>query len=394
MRPAPDGAYGNDHDDACSNSPRRQALGRGLLRRISVDPTAYADCLMSTFELLADLPVEIDSYGLEPLQRSFSAEFVRKTTVIHLHGSGVEGVGEDVTYAVDDQEALQRSGTQLPLAGSFTVGTFAEHLRSLDLFPVPTQRSEFRLYRNWAFDSAALDLALRQAGTTLHAALGREPQPVTFVASLRLGEPPSLEPIKRRLEIAPALRFKLDPTPSWDESLISELVALGVVDSVNLKGQYEGTIVDNPADPALYQRIVDAFPDAWIEDPKLTAETEPILLPHRERITWDAPIHGVADIEALPFAPRTLNIKPSRLGGLRSLLDTYAYCAAEGISMYGGGQSELGPGRGQIQYLASLFHPDTPNDVAPAGFNLPEPPADLPSSPLAPAPSASGFRWG
>jgi L-alanine-DL-glutamate epimerase-like enolase superfamily enzyme len=348
---------------------------------------------MSTWELLAELPLQIDGYELEPLQTAFSNEFVRKTTVIHLHGGGEEGVGEDVTYAVDDQEAFQHAGANLPLTESFTLSSFAEHLRSLDLFPLPTERPEFRLYRNWAFDSAALDLALRQAHSTLHAALGRDPQPVTFVASLRLGEPPSLEPLKRRLAIAPTLRFKLDPTPSWDAPLIAELVALGAVDSVDLKGQYEGTIVDNPADPALYQRIVDAFPDAWIEDPKLTPETEPILLPHRERITWDAPIHGISDIEALPFAPRTLNIKPSRLGGLRSLLDTYDYCAAHGISTYGGGQSELGPGRGQIQYLASLFHPDTPNDVAPAGFNLPEPPADLPSSPLAPAPSPLGFRW-
>ena len=348
---------------------------------------------MSTYELLADLPVKIDGYTLEPLEKSLSAEFVRKTTVIHLQGNGEEGIGEDVTYAIEDQEALQRSGTELPLAGGYTLRSFAEHLRSLDLFPLPTQRPEFRLYRNWAFDSAALDLALRQAHSTLHGALGREPQPVVFVASLRLGEPPSLEPLERRLEISPTLRFKLDPTPSWDSSLIAELVALGAVDSVDLKGQYEGTIVDNPADPALYQRVVDAFPDAWIEDPKLTAETEPILLGHHERITWDAPIHGVADIEALPFPPRMLNIKPSRLGGLRSLLDTYDYCAAQGISTYGGGQSELGPGRGQIQYLASLFHPDTPNDVAPAGVNLPEPPADLPSSPLAPTPSALGFRW-
>ena len=63
-----------------------------------------------------------------------------------------------------------------------------------------------------------------------------------------------------------------------------------------------------------------------------------------------------------------VNIKPSRLGGLQSLLDVYDYCAAHGIGSYGGGQFELGVGRGQIQYLASLFHPDAPNDVAPAGL--------------------------
>jgi L-alanine-DL-glutamate epimerase-like enolase superfamily enzyme len=349
---------------------------------------------MSAWELLADLPVEIEGYELEPLQRAFGPEFVRKTTVIRLKGAGQEGVGEDVTYAAEDQETFQGGGPEQALCGRFTIATFAQRLRSLDLFPTPTSRPEFRLYRNWAFDSAALDLALRQAGTTLHAALGREPEPVTFVASLRLGEPPTLEPVLRRLRIAPSLRFKLDPTPSWDDSLIAELVALGAVDSVDLKGQYEGTIVDNPADPGLYERIVEAFPEAWIEDPKLTPETEPILEPHRQRITWDAPIHSVADIEGLPFAPRALNIKPSRLGGLRTLLETYDYCAKHNIQMYGGGQSELGPGRGQIQYLASLFHPDAPNDVAPAGYNLPEPPADLPSSPLSSAPADIGFRWG
>jgi hypothetical protein len=89
-----------------------------------------------------------------------------------------------------------------------------------------------------------------------------------------------------------------------------------------------------------------------------------------------------------------VNIKPSRLGGLRNLLDAYDYCAERGIGGYGGGQFELGAGRGQNQYLASLFHADAPNDVAPTGFNLPDPPAGLPSSPLAPAPAPVGFRWG
>jgi L-alanine-DL-glutamate epimerase-like enolase superfamily enzyme len=349
---------------------------------------------VSTYELLAELPVVVEGYELEGHEVDFSSEFVRKTTVIRLQGLGEEGLGEDVTYAAEDQEALQSAGASAPLAGRWTLASFAEHLRSLDLFPQPTERPEFRLYRNWAFDSAALDLALRQADSTLHAALGRECAPLSFVASQRLGEPPSLDPLLRRLKIAPGLRFKLDPTPSWDDELIASLVSLDAVESVDLKGQYEGTIVDNPADPELYRRVVEAFPDAWIEDPKLTPQTEEVLRAHRSRVTWDAPIHSVADIQALPWPPLTLNIKPSRLGGLQSLLDVYDYCAAHSIGCYGGGQSELSVGRGQIQYLASLFHADAPNDVAPAGFNLPEPPSDLPSSPLPPAPSARGFRWG
>ncbi len=124
------------------------------------------------------------------------------------------------------------------------------------------------------------------------------------------------------------------------------------------------------------------------------AETDAVLAAHRDRITWDAPIHSVADVEALPFAPRMINVKPSRSGGLRPLFALYDYCEQRGIRMYGGGQFELGAGRGHIQYLASLFHADGPNDVAPGGYNDPEPVAGLPTSPLAPRAHDRGFRWG
>jgi L-alanine-DL-glutamate epimerase-like enolase superfamily enzyme len=348
---------------------------------------------LSTWEQLAELPVEIEGYSLEPLQANVSSDFERKSTIIRLRGAGEEGLGEDVTYDGVDHEILQAEGPTLPLAGRFTLATFADHLAELSLFPQPPQREVSQRYRTWAYESAALDLALRQSHTTLHAALGREPRPVRFVVSLRLGEPPTLEPVSRRLALYPGLRFKLDPTSSWDERLIAELVATGAVDSVDFKGYYSGSIVDQPADPVLYRRVVEAFPEAWIEDPALTPETDALLEPYRDRFSWDALIHSIEDIESLPYPPRMVNIKPSRLGGLRNLLDAYDYCAARGIGNYGGGQFELGVGRGQNQYLAALFHADAPNDVAPGAFNLPDTPAGLPTSPIAPAPSAAGFRW-
>jgi hypothetical protein len=345
-------------------------------------------------ERLAHLPLRIEGYALERLQRDVSSAFTRVSTVIRMHGGGEEGLGEDVTYDAEDHDVLQAAGPVLPLAGEWTLSSFCDHVEGLELWPEPPRREPSRLYRVWAYESTALDLALRQAGTSLHAAVGREPRPVRFVVSLRLGEPPTLDPVARRLARYPSLRFKLDPTSEWTPDLIAELVATGAVDSVDFKGLYVGSIVDQPADPVLYRRVVEAFPDAWIEDPKLTKETDAILLPHRARITWDAPIHGVADIEALPFAPRMVNVKPSRLGPLRSLFAAYEYCEQRGIGMYGGGQFELGPGRDHIQYLASVFHPDTPNDVAPGGHNDPDVPAGLPESPLEPVPHETGFRWG
>jgi L-alanine-DL-glutamate epimerase-like enolase superfamily enzyme len=349
---------------------------------------------MSTWERLADLPVAIEDYALEPLDALVSSEFERKSTVIRLRGAGHDGLGEDVTYDAIDHEILQAAGPTLALAGRWTIASFSDHLATLELFPKAPAREVSQRYRVWAYESAALDLALRQAGTTLHAVLGREPAPVRFVVSLRLGEPPSLDPLLGRLRLYPRMRFKLDPTSSWSERLIAELADTGAVDSVDFKAYYSGSIVDQPADPLLYRRVVQALPRAWIEDPALTDETDAVLADHRERFSWDAPIHSIADIQALRYPPRMVNIKPSRLGGLRNLLDAFDYCAERGIGNYGGGQFELGVGRGQIQYLASLFHGDAPNDVAPTGFNLPEPPPGLPNSPLAPAPSALGFRWG
>jgi L-alanine-DL-glutamate epimerase-like enolase superfamily enzyme len=349
---------------------------------------------VSTWETLAQLPVRIEDYALEGLYAQVSSSFERKSTIIRLRGAGAEGWGEDVTYDAIDHDVLQATGATLALAGDFTLASFSARLAELELFSEPPQREVSGRYRTWAYESAALDLALRQAGTTLHDALGREPQPVRFVVSLRLGEPPTLAPLSERLERYPTLRFKLDPTSSWDERLIAELVDTGAVDSVDFKGYYSGSIVDQPADPLLYRRVAEAFPHAWIEDPALTPETDGALAAHRERFSWDAPIHSIDDIEALKYPPRMVNIKPSRLGGLRNLLDAYDYCAERNIGNYGGGQFELGVGRGQNQYLASLFHADAPNDVAPTGFNLPEVAAGLPSSPLAPSPSPSGFRWG
>jgi hypothetical protein len=349
---------------------------------------------VSTYDLVAGLPLEVDGYELEGLAQQITPEFERRTTVIHLRGGGEEGIGEDVTYDPAEHELQQQLGPVLDLAGVWTLDAFSRHLEDLDAFPQgEPQQPAYRLYRRWGFESAALDLALRQAGRSLADVLAREPSPVTFVVSLRLDQPPSFEPIAERLLSYPGLRFKLDATPDWSEELIARLAGTGAVDSIDFKGAYKGTPVDVGTDPVLYQRIVDAFPDAWLEDPDLDdPEARAILEPHRDRVTWDAPIHSVADITGRLWPPRTVNLKPSRFGPVRALFDAYDHCAAHGMGAYGGGQFELGPGRGQIQYLAALFHPDAPNDIAPGGYNAREPAPGLPSSPLEPELEPVGFR--
>jgi len=325
------------------------------------------------------MSLEVEGYELERLEKPVTRGFTRVTTVVRLRGGGEEGLGEDVTWYAEAHDREQAAGPVLPLAGSWTLESFSNALE----IPEP--------HRRWAYESAALDLALRQAGTTFAAHLGRDPQPVEFVVSPGLGDPPTARVVHRWLELDPSLRFKLDPGSAWTDELIAELAETGAIVTADYKGFY--TEQDPPPDAGLYRRVADGLPEALLEDPALTADTEPVLEPHRERVTWDAPIHSIADVEALPWAPRTLNCKPSRFGFLRELLDFYDYCEARSIALYGGGMFELGPGRGQIQYLASLFHPSAPNDVAPGAYNDPEPREGLPPSPLDPATQA-GFRWG
>ena len=346
---------------------------------------------MSLYDAVRGLPLSVEGYDLAGHAYVISPEFTRKTTVVRLFGAGEEGLGEDVTYSAEEQDAQQARGPIHPLAGEWTLESFSRHLEPLRLFEATPEMHAFLDYRRWAFESAALDLALRQAGRSLAEAVGREPRPVTFVASTGLGDPPSTERLRAFLDLYPGLRYKLDARPDWTDEIFAELQELGCVDSIDLKGQYSGTVVDNPPDPELYRRVIETFPDAWIEDPALTPETEPLLDAVSERVTWDAIIHSVADIEALRWPPRTVNVKPSRFGTIERLFAAYDHCDRHGIGAYGGGQWELGVGRGQIQLLAALFHPDTPNDVAPGGYNAAEPAPGLPASPLGVPARPTGF---
>jgi len=344
------------------------------------------------YESIADLPVGIDGYELRRFERETSSDFTRVSTEVVLHGEDCVGRGEDVTYEAAAHDDLHDHDATLGIAGEYTLDGFSDRLTDVPLFPGEGPRNESaRHYRRWAFESAALDLALREADTDLGTEIGRDYDPVTFVASTRPGDPPTTGRVEALLAATPDLSFKLDPTPEWSDDLVGELAELADVRVLDLKGAYEGTDVDNPADPALYERVLAAFPDAVIEDPAMTDETAPIVEDVRERVSWDAPITGVESVESLPFEPRWLNVKPSRFGSVESLLATVEYAERNGIELYGGGQFELGVGRAQIQALASLLYPDAPNDVAPGAYNDPDVSGALPASPLDPPAAPLGF---
>ncbi len=171
--------------------------------------------------------------------------------------------------------------------------------------------------------------------------------------SLGLGDPPSVERIARRVEANPTVGFKLDADISWTAEIVRELAGLDCVRTVDFKGRYGFEVEDVDALVAMYRAVLDAFPAALLEDPHDLPEIDAVLEPVRDRVSFDAPIARVSDITT-----RTINVKPSRIGGLRPLFEIYEHCAQHGIAMYGGGMGELGIARGQIELLASLFHPD------------------------------------
>ena len=284
---------------------------------------------MSTWEKLADLPLEIETYDLEPLaaRRLLGLHAAVDRDPPARRRRGRRGGGRDL------RRARPRRGP----------GRRARCIRS-------PARTRWRASPSWSAASTSSRLSPSATSLASTAAgpmnlrpwisrCGRRAARCTRSSAARCGRSRSWSrcgsasrrpstPLERRLERYPTLRFKLDPTNDWDDALVAELVATGAVDSVDMKGLYKGTVVDVETDPVLYERVVTAFPDAWIEDPDLTPEVDEVLRPYRDRVTWDANIHSVADIEGLPFPPRMVNIKPSRFGSIEALTAAYDFCEA------------------------------------------------------------------
>ena len=338
---------------------------------------------MGTFDRLAPLALHIDDVAYERRSQPVSSDFERVATTIVMRGGGHEGRGEDICYTPTDHDLFPAPET-LGLAGSHTIASLSQQLDGLALFTGEPGMPAARDYRRWAFESAALDLALRQAGATLGEVVGREPAPLRFVVSTRLD-------VRDWLAVAPGLEFKVDPIPGeWDVAHMDALAATGRVRVCDFKAHYHGTPVDTVPDAAFHALIAEHFPDAVLEDAALDADVLEALANDVDRLAFDAPIHSLADLDALPMRTRHVNIKPSRFGPLSRLFECIDACLERGMELYGGGQFELGVGRDQIQLLAALFHPENPNDVAPGGFNT-DPIAGLPTSPLSVAARATGF---
>jgi hypothetical protein len=213
-------------------------------------------------------------------------------------------------------------------------------------------------------ESAALDLALRQASTNLFTLARRPPMPIAFCRSIgveevtRAGGPATT--VSRMLARHPLARIKIDVDPAgWSEREWSDLAATGRVVVADFKRQ---------GDAAQVYRAYDALPDAWLEDPP-PAALDPTA-GWLGRVALDGYVQSTTDLTPPPVAPGAVNIKAARMGGPLEALRALELCARQGWWAYVGGMFEVGPGRHQARVIASLFTADAWNDVAPL---VPEP---------------------
>ena len=357
--------------------------------------TDTATSALEAYETLAALPLHIERLETQTLELAGATSFTRLTTEVQLSGAGHTGRGEDPSYSSEMQRELLGWFASLEdrLVGDWTFESYSACLDSLELTPTTGQWTDHPNFQRWAFESAGLDLALRQSGLGFAQALGREQHELRFCISMGLGSPPSLDRVHGWIEQHPRVEFKLDASREWDTQLIADLAATEAVRVVDIKGMYTGDWIDNTPDPELYERISHGMGEILIEDPKLLPETRAALGDRGlRRVSWDAPLHSVSDLTMVDEFPSAVNIKPSRFGTVRELLGAIDWCNERKIPLYAGGQYEIGWGRSQAQQIAAVFYANAANDIAPAVWHTAQPGDDVPQSPLK-LPDGIGFGF-
>ncbi|HZP42295.1 MAG TPA: hypothetical protein VFD84_12415 [Candidatus Binatia bacterium] len=267
----------------------------------------------------------------------------RPTATVTLAGADARGRGEHVAWTDAAHAGLRDAIARLAPRGRTRVGAWTRAMRARTAEP----------HARAALEAAAIDLALRQAGTNLFRLAGRPPRPVRWVASFDRRDDP-LSEARRLLAAAPGTELKIDADAAWEDGVWRALAATGAVAVLDWKGA--GTV-------AAHERAHAVLPDALHEDPRPGAV--PWSPGFRARLAADAAVLAAADVARLVPRPAAVNLKPARLGGVFELLATAAACDAAGIAVYVGGMWEVGVGRTQLHALAALLAPDGPNDVAP-----------------------------
>jgi L-alanine-DL-glutamate epimerase-like enolase superfamily enzyme len=200
-----------------------------------------------------------------------------------------------------------------------------------------------------ALEAALIDLALRQAGSSLASLTGVAEAPLRVVMSFAACADP-VAVIRLRRASGYRGEFKVDVDPSWDQATRQALARQGGVAILDFKGR--GTAADAVA-------LAGLFAGAIFEDPP------PGTVPVPVRISRDATLGDAAAVGTAVAAGEAVNLKAPRMGGPLELLRGLEQALRARAMAYFGGMFEVSVGRLQARQLAALFCGDAPNDLAP-----------------------------
>lgn len=316
---------------------------------------------LSPYELarrLAGLPVVVEAGSVElgsvPVPGYYGGR-PRPSGLVSLAGAGHVGRGENVDWTPQEQDRFARVAEELvprlaPRPAT-TVGALYAVLQAAVEHP----------HHRAAIEAAAIDLALRQAGTDLFELAARPPRPIRFCWSIGREEVERdgpLSAVDRLLDRSGDARVKLDcPRDGWPEAVWKALAGTRRVVIVDFKRDGSWGSVE-----AAHRHL----PTAWLEDPPLEDPRESVRSrPRLDRVALDGYVTTAADLDDPPLPPAAVNVKAPRVGGVLEALGCFGRCARAGWATYVGGMFEVDAGRRQARVLASLFSADGWNDLAP-----------------------------
>ena len=257
---------------------------------------------VSLYDAVGDLPLEIEGYALDLLELAGAPGFPPQDERRPPHGRrrGGDRRGRHV----------RRRGARPP-PGAWARPRARRVLDARLLLRAPRHAAALRAEPAAARVLRLPALGVRERGARPRAPPGRtiargsgRPRATTgLVRGLGgLGDPPSTEQLHAWLALYPGLRFKLDATPGVDGR--SRRGAGG-----DRRGRLDRLQGPVPRHGRGHTSRSDSLPTGrrgparrWLEDPGLTDETIAVLEPHRDRVTWDAIIHSIEDIEYAALA--------------------------------------------------------------------------------------------
>ena len=284
----------------------RPVLVVPVARRLTACRVVSA-AVSAAYDRLAELPISIESYELTGHDREFG-DFTRPSTVDPpaRRRRGGNRRGRRLRRPRPHRPPRRRPGAR-PHAAPTTLGEVCELLGELDLFAGAAPEYEPRA-TTAAGPTSRRRSTSRCARTGSRSGRWSSATRSRFASSARPGSAASAttqrasntEAIRKRLDKYPDLRVQARPRERLGRGADRRDRRAGAGPGARPQGPStaapRSTSRPTPSSTAPSPR---RFPEAYLEDPDINDETRAVLEPHADRVTWDAPLHSLADVKEM-----------------------------------------------------------------------------------------------